>query len=85
MGHIECGDLSASKLKKNMLDIALMKKQLKDYLTGRWLDSRQFDSDHKAAARKIFASASSYREKFVVTCLFLLFCFGFYCWCFVVF
>ncbi|CAK9103051.1 Uncharacterized protein SCF082_LOCUS48147 [Durusdinium trenchii] len=65
MGHIECGDLSASKLKKNMLDIVLMKKQLKDYLTGRWLDSRQFDSDHKAAARKIFASASSYREKFV--------------------
>ena len=68
--QIEVGDLSAKKLKgtagrSGMIDVIMMKKQMRDYLTGRWLDEKNLVSDGKQAVRKIFGSVEAYQEEYL--------------------
>ena len=64
--------MSTRKLKGSsgqigLLDIILMKRSMKDFLVGRFLDQRNFDSNHKADMRKIFASPQSYRSLYMAS------------------
>ena len=71
--QLEVGDLSVKKLRGSsgragIADIVLLKKAMRDYLTGRWLDEKRFAADDKALARKVFATPKSYAESFVAPC-----------------
>lgn len=70
--HLEVADMSTRKLKGSsgqigLLDIVLMKRSMKDFLLGRFLDQRNCDSNHKVEMRKIFASPRTYRSLYLAS------------------
>ncbi len=71
--QMEVGDLSLKKLrggsgKIGLLDVVAMKKGMKDFLMGRWIDLQHHISpEHKTILRKIFDTAGSYTKELLVT------------------
>lgn len=71
--QLEAGDLSINKLKGSkgsagLLDVALLKNNMKQYFLGRWMDTQSFVADHKGALRKMFDSPSSYKSTYLEPC-----------------
>ena len=66
-GLLEVGDLSLKKLrttggKVGMTDVILMRKQMRDFLIGRFLDVRNIHSDFKQKLRALFATHAAFRQ-----------------------
>lgn len=66
LGQLEPGDLSISKLRGTsgtvgLLELVLMKKNMRDFFLTRFLDCRNFSSDTKVFLRQAFKDHLSYR------------------------
>lgn len=71
--QLEIGDMSINKLKGSrgsagLLDVVLLKNNMRQYFLGRWLDTQNFIADQKGAMRKMFDSPSSYRAAYLEPC-----------------
>jgi hypothetical protein len=66
---LEAGDMSMRKLRSKgsnpgLVDLILMKKSIKDFYVGRFIDLRNISSDHKHAIRDMFQNPSTYAIRF---------------------
>jgi hypothetical protein len=66
---LEAGDMSMRKLRSKgsnpgLVDLILMKKSMKDFFVGRFIDLRNINSDHKHAIRDMFQNPDTYKIRF---------------------
>jgi hypothetical protein len=66
---LEAGDMSMRKLRSKgsmpgLVDLILMKKGIKDFFVGRFLDLRNINSDHKIEIRTMFQNPDTYKIRF---------------------